>query len=119
MMKNTLITLTVVLGCAVILSLVACSGSKHYSDLWFYVSTDLETDQELARVEGLVQTASEHGLNGMLLSAGFDALDLASPEFLNRLQRLKQTCDRLRVEVIPTGFGVGYGGGVMRHDKNL
>ena len=118
-MKKTVITLTVVLSCALIFTLVACKQTKHYADRWFYVSTDLQNDQELARVEGLAQTASEHGLNGMLLSAGFDALDLASPEFLNRLQRLKQTCDRLRVEVIPTVFGVGYGGGVLAHDKNL
>ncbi len=118
-MKNTLIILIVVLGCAVILTLVACNQSKHYSDRWFYVSTDLGSDQEFARVEGLAKTASEHGLNGMLLSAGFDALDLASPEFLDRLRRLKQTCDGLRVEIIPAGFGVGYGGGVLAHDKSL
>jgi len=118
-MKNTLIILVAVLGCAVILSLVACNQAKHYSDLWVWVSTDLASDQELARVEGVAKTASEHGLNGMLLSAGFDALDLASPEFLNRLQHLKQTCDRLRIEIIPAGFGVGYGGAVREHDKNL
>ena len=115
-MKNTLI---VVLGCGIILGLVACNQSKHYSDRWFYVSTDLDSEQELARVEGIVETASEHGLNGMLLSAGFDSLDLASPEFLNRLQQLKQACDRLSIEIIPAGFGVGYGGGVLAHDKNL
>ena len=44
--KNTLI---VVLGCGVILGLVACNQSKHYSDRWFYVSTDLESEQEFAR----------------------------------------------------------------------
>ena len=115
-MKNIFI---VVLSCAAILSFVGCNQSKQYSDRWFYVSTDLDSDQELARVEGIAKTASEHGLNGMLLSAGFDALDLASPQFLDRLQRLKRTCGGLRIEIIPAGFGVGYGGGVMAHDKNL
>ena len=119
-MKNfPIIILTVVLGCALILTLVACNQTKQYPDRWFYVSTGLESDQELARVEALVKTASEHGLNGMLLSAGFDSLDLATPEFLGRLQHLKQTCDSLRVEIIPAGFGVGYGGGVLAHNKNL
>lgn len=47
-------------------------------DRRIYVSTDLESDQELARVEGVARTASEHGINGMLLSAGFDSLDLKS-----------------------------------------
>jgi hypothetical protein len=70
-------------------------------------------------VEGIARTASEHGMNGMMLSAGFDAMDLKSPERLERLTRLKQTADHLGVEIIPAGFGVGYGGGVMAHDKNL
>ena len=46
-------------------------------------------------------------------------MDLKSPETLERITRLKQTCDRLGVEIIPAGFGVGYGGGVLSHDKNL
>jgi hypothetical protein len=98
---------------------VALSQSPVYRDRWVYVSADLVNDQELERVEGIARTASEHGLNGMLLSAGFDAMDLKSPEELERLRRLKQTCDHLGVEIIPTGFGVGYGGGVLSHDKNL
>jgi hypothetical protein len=90
-----------------------------YRDRWVYVSTDLDSDQELARVEGIARTAGQHSLNGMLLSAGFDSLDLKSSEFLARLARLKTACDQAHVEIIPAGFGVGYGGGVMAHDKNL
>lgn len=95
------------------------AAPKIYSDRWVYVPTGLDNDQELARVESIAKTASQHGLNGMLLSAGFDMLDLKSADFFRRLQHLKQTCDQLGVEIIPTGFGVGYGGGVMSHDKNL
>ena len=84
-MKTVLIA---VLAYAVILDVAAFSEHKVYPDRWFYVSTALDTDQELARIEGLAQAASEHGLNGMLLSARFDSLDLASPEFVSRLQRL-------------------------------
>ena len=108
-----------VLSCFPVMTPLILSQSRAYRDRWVYVSADLDSDQELARVESIAHTASEHGINGILLEAGFDAMDLKSPENLERLRRLKQTCDRLRVEIIPAGFGVGYGGGVLSHDKNL
>jgi hypothetical protein len=117
-MKRTVILILV--GCAlVVMTAVMFSQSHVYRDRWVYVSSDLNNDRELERVEGVARTASEHGLNGMLLAAGFDAMDLKSPGGLDRLTRLKQACDRLGVEIIPAGFGVGYGGGVLSHDKNL
>jgi hypothetical protein len=102
-----------------VMTAVMFSQSHVYRDRWVYVSTGLNSDRELERVEGIARTASEHGINGILLSAGFDDMDLKSPESLERLARLKRTCDRLGVEIIPAGFGVGYGGGVLSHDKNL
>ena len=101
------------------LTAVVLAQTHAYRDRWVYVSTDLASDQELARIEGIARTAGEHGINGMLLSAGFDAIDLKSPESLARLQHLKRICDGLHVEIIPTGFGVGYGGGVLSHNRNL
>jgi len=113
-------TFVFVLGLLAVAMTAMMLGQSHgFRDRWVYVSTGLESDQELDRVEGIARIASEHGLNGMLLSAGFDEMDLKSPEALARITRLKQTCDRLGVEIIPTGFGVGYGGGVLSHDKNL
>ena len=111
--------LTLLLSSFAVITPVMLSQSRAYRDRWVYVSADLDSNQELERVEGIARTASEHGINGILLSAGFDAMDLKSPEDIERLRRLKQTCDHLGVEIIPTGFGVGYGGGVLSHDKNL
>lgn len=115
-MKRALIF---VLACLAVMTAVMRGQSHRYRDRWVYVSSSLDSDQELDRVEGIARAASEHGLNGMLLSAGVDAMDLKSPEDLARVTRLKQTCDRLGVEIVPAGFGVGYGGGVLAHDKNL
>jgi len=108
-----------VLSCCAIVPAVMLSQSHAYRDRWVYVSTELNSNRELERVEGIARTASEHGLNGMLLSAGFDDMDLKTPEELERLARLKKACDQLGVEIIPAGFGVGYGGGVLEHNKNL
>jgi len=109
----------VVLSFFVIVPAVMLSEPHAYRDRWVYVSTGLKSDRELERVEGIARTASEHGLNGMLLSAGFDDMDLKTSEELERLARLKQACDRLGLEIVPAGFGVGYGGGVLAHNKNL
>lgn len=98
---------------------LALDDPKVYPDRWVYVSTRLGSDEELDRVEGIAKTASNHGLNGMLLAAGFDELDLKPPDFISRLTHLKKTCDSLKVEIIPLGFSVGYGSGVLAHNKNL
>jgi hypothetical protein len=101
------------------LKALAADKSRIYPDRWVYVSTGLQSDEELERVQGIAETAASHGLNGMLLSSGFDQLDLKSPDFLARLTSLKKKCDSLKVEIIPLGFSVGYGSGVMAHNKNL
>ncbi|TAM81938.1 MAG: hypothetical protein EPN47_11085 [Acidobacteria bacterium] len=90
-----------------------------YADRWVYVPTGLQSEAELKRVQGIARTAASHGLNGMLLSSGFDQLDLKSQEYLGRLTSLKKWCDDLKVEIIPIGFSVGYGSGVMAHNRNL
>lgn len=107
------------LGCLGLLTALAASGPKVCPERWVYVTTGLGSDQELARVEGIARTAAAHGLNGMVLSGVFGALDLKSSDCLERLQHLKQTSDQLKVEIIPLGFDVGTGGGVLEHDKNL
>ena len=111
--------LLVALACCAAGAAPMWGASPAYPDRWVYVSTNLASDSELERVAGIARTASEHGLNGMLLSAGFDSLDLKSPQFLARLERLKSTCDAAGLEIIPLGFSVGYGSGVMAHDRNL
>jgi hypothetical protein len=101
------------------LKALAPDNPRVYPDRWVYVSTGLQNDEELERVQGIAQTAASHGLNGMLLSSGFEELDLKPPEYLARLTSLKKTCDSLKVEIIPLGFSVGYGSGVMAHNRNL
>ena len=115
-MRNILV---LVFGLLVTLAARTGSQPRVYPDRWVYVSTGLANEQDLAQVEGIARTAAEHGLNGVLLSAGFDALDLKPPDYFHRLQRLKASCDQLRVEIVPLAFSVGYGGGVLAHDKNL
>jgi hypothetical protein len=101
------------------LKALALDDPRIYRDRWVYVPTGLASDEELERVQDIARTAAAHGLNGMLLSAGFDQLDLKPQDYLDRLTSLKKTCDSLSMKIIPLGFSVGYGSGVLAHNKNL
>jgi len=111
---------TVRLTFMLVLTLLSGLGEgKDYPYRWVYVSRSLHSDSDVADINSIVKTASEHGLNGMLLAAGLDNLDLQPPEFFKRLEQVKQICTQRNIEIIPTGFSVGYGGSVLSHDKNL
>jgi len=86
---------------------------------WFYVSKGLTQDQHVEEIRGLVKTAAEHGLNGMLLSAGFDSIDMKSDVYFRRLEEVKQICEAQRVELVPRCLDIGYNGGLLKHDRNL
>jgi len=92
---------------------------KIYPKRWVYVSSSLANDSDTDAVLRIVETAAAHGLNGMVLAGTADRMDLERPEFFNRLRRVKELCDRKGVEIIPTGFNVGYGGALLAHERNL
>jgi hypothetical protein len=102
------------------LSLFACaSAAEKYPLRWVYVSRGLHRDQDVEDIRGIVKTAAGHGLNGMVLAAGLDRLDLQPKEYFQRLESVKRICDDAHVEIIPIIFSVGYGGSVLAHDRNL
>ena len=108
----------------VLISLLALGAvlwgqKKVYPERWVYVSTELGTDQALERFRNIARTASEHGLTAILFSSGFDRLDLQPPENIARLKEAKAICERYHLDLVPSMFGTGYGGGILSHDKNL
>jgi hypothetical protein len=92
---------------------------KVYPERWVYVSGELGTDRALERFRDIARTASEHGLTAIMYSAGFDRLDLQPPENIARLKEVKAICERYHLDLVPSMFGTGYGGGILSHDKNL
>lgn len=92
---------------------------KVYPKRWVYVARSLGEDRQVEDIREIVRTASEHGLNGMVLAGSLDRIDIQPPEYFDRLRKIKEICERYRVEIIPTGFNVGYGGSLLAHDRNL
>jgi hypothetical protein len=108
----------IVLGLLLVAAVSPCDA-KDYPYRWVFVSSSLRGDKDVTDIERIVQTGSEHGLNGMVLSASLDRLDRQPPEFLTRLAKVKEFCQSHGVEVIPNIFSAGYGGSVLAYNRNL
>ena len=96
---------------------------KIYPYRWVYVSNMLGSADHVKQLTDIIETASKHGLNGIVLDCGIDKLDLRPayyiPTYLRRFEIVKQACRQHDMEIIPVGFGVGYGRDVLAYDKNL
>jgi len=88
-------------------------------DRWVYASKGLRDDADVVALKQVIETAGRSGLNGLLLSAGFDQLDLQPPDYFERLEQVKMLCKANGMEIIPSVFSAGYGGGILSHNRNL
>jgi hypothetical protein len=88
-------------------------------DRWFYAAKNITDEKQFNDLNGLVDTAAAHGLNGVLLSAAFDYLDRVGPKYFENLAKLRAHCESRGIEVIPSFMSIGYGGGLLSHDPNL
>ena len=86
---------------------------------WAMVRTQLESDGDVEKIRGIAETAASHGLNGILLGAGLDTLDALRPERQRRLQAVRRICSERHLDIIPSIFTPGYGGGLLGEDRNL
>jgi hypothetical protein len=107
-----------ILSLLITLSASRCQ-SENYPYRWVYVSRSLRSESDVADIENIVKTASESGLNGMVLAAGLDRLDRQSTDYFTRLEQVKQICNQNHIEIIPIVFSAGYGGSILAQNKNL
>ena len=81
----------------------ARAASYPYRWVWVF-GWDLDKDSKVKEIEGLLETAAQHGINGAVLSAGLDSLKGQDAAYFARLQKIQATCDRLNIELIPACF---------------
>jgi hypothetical protein len=101
---------------------LACraAAAPVYPDRWVWVfGWNLNSDGDTAEIQQVLESGAAHGINGAVVSFGLDALCKKSPAFFRRLEAVQQTCARLKIELIPSVFSIGYGGGVLGHDRHL
>jgi hypothetical protein len=96
------------------------SQAQTYQDrlVWIF-GWNLRSDREVAEISEVLETASRHGINGAVMSLGLDTLSNKSPDYFRRLEEVQEACRRNKLELIPAGFSVGYGGWALSHDRNL
>jgi hypothetical protein len=104
--------------CLSFFALALLAQQPVYPNRWVYVSRNLRDDRQVEDIRGIARTASEHGLNGMVLT-GLDQLDTDSPDYLKRLEQVKAIVKQYSLEIIPIIYSAGYGGAILRHNRNL
>ncbi len=80
---------------------------------------NLSKDSDVGEIARVLETAGKHGFTGAVLSSGLDTLCQQPPDYFRRLEAVQATCQTNRLELIPALFSIGYGGGVLAHDRNL
>ncbi len=102
------------------LTLLSANAAERFPDRFVWVfGWGLGTDTDVAELTRLLETAGKHKLNGAVVSFGLDSLCKRDADFFRRLEAVRQACETNHLELIPSVFSVGYGGGILSHDKNL
>jgi hypothetical protein len=95
-------------------------AAERYEDrfVWVY-GWGLGSDEDVTAISRVLKTAGEHGLNGAVVSFGLDTLCKQPADHLRHQDEIKKAAEENHVELIPAVFSIGYGGGVLSHDRNL
>lgn len=95
-------------------------AAQPYADRFVWIfGWGLGKDNDVAEITRVLESAGQHGFNGAVMSPGLDSLCQQSADYFRRLGEVKQACEKNRLELIPALFSIGYGGGVLAHDRNL
>ena len=101
------------------------SGRQDHADTrlkyrWFFSFGYDRNRGDVEKIKSLIDTAANHGLNGMVLSSfDLDSVTHWNEKDIIMLGEIADYCEKKRIELIPTGFSVGYGGGALGHDRNF
>src|SRR5262245_41569165 len=101
-------------------ALVSPELSAAYPDRFVWVfGWGLDKDGDVAEITKVLETAGKTGLNGAVVSLGLDTLCKCDADYFRRLEAIRRACESNKLELIPSVFSVGYGGGILSHNPNL
>lgn len=96
------------------------AGAAEYPDrlVWIF-GWNLSRDSDVEEISQVLRTAAASGINGAVFSLGLDTLCKKTPEYFQRLDKVRQACEDNQVELIPAIFSIGYGGSLLAHNRYL
>jgi len=96
------------------------NAAERFADRFVFIfGWGLDKDSDVAEISRVLETAGQHRFNGAVMSCGLDTLCKHVPDYFRRLEQVKKACEDNRLELIPSVFSVGYGGGALAHNRNL
>lgn len=105
---------------ALLISFPAHGFAATYPDRFVWVfGWGLGNDTDVTNITRVLDSAAQHDLNGAVVSFGLDTLCQHDAAYFRRLEAVQQACARDRLELIPSVFSIGYGGGLLAHNPNL
>ena len=107
------------LACLASLVVPLCAAEAYEDRFVWVFGWGLGNDSDVVEISRLLQTAGQHGLNGAVVSFGLDTLCKQPANYFRRLEEVKRAAEQYHLELIPAIFSVGYGGGILSHDRNL
>lgn len=98
----------------------SAKAAETYADRFVWIfGWGLGQDSDATEIEKVLQQAAQSGYNGAVVSFGLDSLCKRSEDYFRRLRQVQAACNRLQLELIPSVFSVGYGGGILAHNRYL
>ncbi len=91
-----------------------------YARRWIYCSFNLQVDKSADDLIALLERAARAGYNGVLLADyKFQVLYRVPDYYFRNVEKVKKAAARLKIELIPAVFSVGYSNGILAQDPNL
>lgn len=87
---------------------------------WFFSFGYGRNRGDVEQIKSLIDVGAAHGLNGMVLSSfGLDSVTRWNEEDISLLKEIADYCAEKQIELIPTGFSVGYSGGALGYNRSF
>jgi hypothetical protein len=105
---------------AALLVALDLQAADRFADRFVWIfGWGLDKDSDVPEISAILENAGKHRLNGAVVSLGLDTLCKKSADYFKRLDQIKKSCDDNHLELIPSIFSIGYGGGALSHNRNL
>jgi hypothetical protein len=109
-----------VLVAGVIFGTTSTRAQSPALEMWVYAPVNLLVDAEVDRLESLLERSAAAGYTHCLIAdSKFSRLGEMDKRYFDHVRRIRQTAEKLKIELVPALFPVGYSNDILSQDPNL